>query len=153
MATILFYEKPGCINNTRQKRWLRASGHRVIERNLLTEAWSASRLRKYFDGVPYAYWFNPSAPAIKSGALDPANLQPGEALQHMLRDPLLIRRPLMREGDTRMVGFDPHQVNAWVGLDAKDGQFDDIETCARNAMPTPLGAASSVSDPVSKPCR
>lgn len=150
MATILFYEKPGCINNTRQKRWLRASGHTVIERNLLTEAWTVSRLRQYFEGVPYEQWFNASAPAIKSGELNPVTLQPEEAFRHMLRDPLLIRRPLMRRDDSRMVGFDPQKVDAWVGLDAKEEQSKDIETCVRNTAHGSRGAMSSGVDKVSK---
>ena len=37
MATIVFYEKPGCGNNTKQKVWLAASGHTVLAKNLLTE--------------------------------------------------------------------------------------------------------------------
>ncbi|MBI1424317.1 MAG: hypothetical protein GC149_12685 [Gammaproteobacteria bacterium] len=39
MAEIVFYEKPGCGNNTRQKALLAAAGHHVIARNLLTEPW------------------------------------------------------------------------------------------------------------------
>jgi hypothetical protein len=31
MATVHFYEKPGCINNTRQKKILAAAGHEVLE--------------------------------------------------------------------------------------------------------------------------
>ena len=45
MATVIFYEKPGCGNNTKQKVWLAASGHTVLAKNLLTEKWTASRLR------------------------------------------------------------------------------------------------------------
>ena len=135
MATILFYEKPGCVNNTLQKRWLRASGHTVVEKSLLDEAWTASRLWYYLRDVPYSQWFNKSAPAIKSGELDPAMLQPKDAIDCMLKDPLLIRRPLMRCGDSRMVGFDPHAVHAWVGLHAQDDDRD-LEACPRSHADT-----------------
>jgi len=37
MATVIFYEKPGCGNNTKQKVWLAASGHTVLAKNLLIE--------------------------------------------------------------------------------------------------------------------
>ncbi len=131
MATILFYEKPGCANNRLQKRWLRASGHTVVEKSLLEEVWTASRLWMYLRDVPYSQWFNKSAPAIKSGTLDPETLQPQEAIDRMLKDPLLIRRPLMRCGDSRMVGFDPNAVHAWVGLHVVD-QDRDLEACARS---------------------
>ena len=48
MATVTFYEKPGCINNTRQKKLLAAAGHQVVAKNLLTEVWQAERLRAFF---------------------------------------------------------------------------------------------------------
>ena len=45
MATIFFCEKPGCINNTRQKTLLESAGHEVIARNLLAETWTQPRLQ------------------------------------------------------------------------------------------------------------
>lgn len=36
MATVIFYEKPGCINNTKQKARLLAAGHEVQAHNLLS---------------------------------------------------------------------------------------------------------------------
>lgn len=124
MATIVFYEKPGCGNNTKQKAWLAASGHTVLARNLLTEKWSVARLRAFFDGLPVAQWFNPSAPRVKSGEVNPAVLNAQTALGLMLAEPLLIRRPLMEVDGEFRVGFDADAVRAWIGLsDAKsDGQ-------------------------------
>lgn len=48
MSTILFYEKPGCSNNSRQKAQLAAAGHTVIAKSLLTEPWTRERLRQFF---------------------------------------------------------------------------------------------------------
>jgi len=116
MATIHFYEKPGCGNNTRQKVWLAASGHTVLAKNLLTEKWTAERLRAFFGELPVAQWFNPAAPRVKSGEVVPSAFGETEALNMMLVDPLLIRRPLMEVGEERMVGFDPAAVHEWGGL-------------------------------------
>ena len=74
MVEIVFYEKPGCMNNTRQKQLLSESGHRVIARNILTEAWTTETLRPYFGTHPVAEWFNRSAPRIKSGEVIPEAL-------------------------------------------------------------------------------
>lgn len=127
MANVVFYEKPGCRNNTKQKAWLTASGHTVEARNLLTEPWTADRLRAYFGDRPVLEWFNKAAPAVKAGDIDPGTVTADEALKLMLTDPLLIRRPLMRVGEERRVGFDPAAVRAWIGLtDEKKG---DVETC------------------------
>jgi arsenate reductase-like glutaredoxin family protein len=47
MATIQFYQKPGCATNARQKRMLEAAGHIVVARNLLTESWTAEALHGF----------------------------------------------------------------------------------------------------------
>jgi nitrogenase-associated protein len=79
-AVVFFYEKPGCATNARQRRLLEAAGHRVVARNLLAEAWTAERLREFFQGTPVTEWFNPAAPRIKSGEVDPQELTPEHAL-------------------------------------------------------------------------
>ncbi len=91
MATVVFYEKPGCVNNTQQKRLLAAAGHTVWARNLLTEEWTPMRLRPFFGHLPVARWFNPSAPRVKSGEVRPEDMSEDDALLAMAADPLLIR--------------------------------------------------------------
>jgi len=71
MATVYFYEKPGCINNTRQKKLLAAADHQVVAKNLLAEAWQPERLRAFFGDMAVRDWFNYSAPAIKHGEIEP----------------------------------------------------------------------------------
>lgn len=129
MATITFYEKPGCKGNLRQKTLLAAAGHTVQAKNLKTEPWTAERLLQFLGKLPVARWFNPSAPAIKSGQLVPENISFEHALQLLLENPLLIRRPLMEVGDERMVGFDAEAVNAWVGLNGVELPAGNIEAC------------------------
>ena len=51
MATIVFFEKPGCAANARQKQQLERAGHTVVARSLLTEPWTAERLRGFFGDV------------------------------------------------------------------------------------------------------
>ena len=130
MVTVTFYEKPGCINNTRQKKLLAAAGHQVIALNLLTEAWEAERLRPFFDGLAVRDWFHYSAPAIKHGEVDPDKLTEPEALALMLENPLLIRRPLMQVGDSLMAGFDQQAVDNWIGLTEIEAT-SDLERCPR----------------------
>jgi nitrogenase-associated protein len=130
MATVYFYEKPGCINNTRQKKLLAAAGHQVVALNLLTEAWRPERLRAFFGELSVRDWFNVSAPAIKLGEIDPDNLSEQQALALMLENPLLIRRPLMQVGDSLMAGFDQQAVDSWIGLKETE-PHQDIENCPR----------------------
>ena len=140
MASVIFFEKPGCGNNTKQKLWLAASGHTVLAKNLLKEKWTAERLRAFFGDLPVAQWFNQSAPRIKSGEVNPAALDAETALAMMLSEPLLIRRPLMEVDGKLRVGFDADAVCTWIGLnEAKpNGNIEACPICHRSQpCPTP----------------
>lgn len=106
MAKVVFYEKPGCGTNARQRQMLAAAGHELEVRSLLAEPWTAERLRAFFGATPVASWFNPASPRVKSGAVDPAATGADEAIALMLADPLLIRRPLVEADGVRCAGFD-----------------------------------------------
>lgn len=130
MAEVIFYEKPGCINNTKQKRMLAFAGHVVVARNLLTEAWSNERLQQFFGSLPVADWFNRSAPLVRDGVINPDRIEPEIALTEMIAEPLLIRRPLMIIDGIPVVGFDVPKLNAQfaLGLETEEG---DVESCPK----------------------
>lgn len=128
---IIFYEKPGCINNTKQKALLAAAGHQVEAKSLLTEPWSCDRLRSFFGDRPISEWFNSSAPQIKSGEVIPSQLDEATALGLMIEEPLLIRRPLLEVGKTREVGFERDRIQAWLGLTPQNPK-EDLENCPRS---------------------
>jgi hypothetical protein len=130
MATIIFYEKPGCATNARQRQLLEAAGHRVIRRNLLTEPWTAQRLRDFFGVAPVTEWFNRAAPRIKSGEIDTQRLSKQRALSLMLADPLLIKRPLLEIANVHIAGFDPQRLQAGMEL-ARPEDAQDLQGCSR----------------------
>jgi len=139
MATIQFYQKPGCATNARQKRMLEAAGHTVIAKSLLTERWSIEALRGFFGAMPVRAWFNPASPRIKSGEIAPERLDAASAVALMLDDPLLIRRPLVETDVQRCTGFD----NALIASLLGDRTRADLEACSRPQVATP--------DPDSRP--
>lgn len=142
MATVIFYEKPGCGNNTKQKLWLAASGHTVLAKNLLIEKWTEERLRAFFGDMSVAQWFNPAAPRVKSGEVDPTVLDAQAALDMMLAEPLLIRRPLMEVDSVLRVGFDAKAVDAWIGLNDSQPKEEPCPICHRSEpCPTPEEAS------------
>ncbi|MEH2377785.1 MAG: ArsC/Spx/MgsR family protein [Nostoc sp.] len=126
MARVIFYSKPGCQGGTKQKVLLTAAGHEVIAYNLLTEPWTVERLRSFFGDRPVAEWFNRSSPKVKSGEVVPEKIDAETALGLMLREPLLIRRPLLEIGDRREVGFDVEKIDAWIGLKPVDESLREI---------------------------
>jgi len=140
MATVLFYQKPGCGTNARQIHALEAAGHQVVAKSLLTEPWTAPDLMTFFGDTPVASWFNPAAPRVKSGEVDPAAIDAAGALALMLDDPLLIRRPLVEADGARCAGFDREPVLSLLG----GGSRDDLQGCTRPeavpCCPDPLTA-------------
>ncbi len=137
MANVVFYEKPGCKNNTKQKTLLKAAGHNLDARNLLTESWTPQKLRPFFGDLSVTEWFNQSAPRIKSGEIKPIELDAETALTLMIADPLLIRRPLIQVGEIYRVGFDQDSIDAWIGLNSTSSVTEDLETCPRSHAETP----------------
>lgn len=119
MTTVIFYEKPGCANNARQKALLAAAGHTVLAKNLLIEPWTKERLLAFFGNRPVAEWFNRASPKVKSGELIPEAVDAETALAMMRADPLLIRRPLIEADGRREVGFDPAVIEVWLGLNGR----------------------------------
>ena len=116
MAKVIFWEKPGCQGNARQKEILRASGHELEVHDLLAETWSEERLALFFGDRPVAEWYNPAHPRVKSGEIIPAAFGRDELLELMVVEPLFIVRPLMQVGEERMAGFDVTEVHKWIGL-------------------------------------
>jgi nitrogenase-associated protein len=110
MVELLFYEKPGCVGNDMQKSLLRSQGVSFQVRDLLSHPWTADSLRVFFGEKPVAEWFNSSAPQVKSGEIAVDSLTEEEALSLMLREPILIRRPLMELSGIRQSGFVPGPV-------------------------------------------
>ena len=129
MAIIRFFEKPGCINNTKQKKLLALAGHDVVAENLLTHPWTRDSLLEFLGPLPLFKWFNPTAPAITRGNFNPAHQTPETAIDAMLRDPLLIKRPLMEISGEKLVGFDLDAINRIAALGpSEDPRFNQLMT-------------------------
>lgn len=129
MSKIIFWEKPGCKGNERQKNILLNSGHELDVRNLLTEPWTKENLELFFQNRPIADCFNKTNPQIKAGVISPGRLSREEALNMMVAEPLLILRPLMQVGEKRLAGFDIETVCRWIGLKQETVGPGDPENC------------------------
>ncbi len=129
MAKVIFWEKPGCQGNARQKEILLASGHELEVRNLLTEAWTEEELARFFGSRPVAEWFNMTNPKVKAGEIAPSRVGREEALEMMVAEPLLIVRPLMQVGGERLAGFDVGVVHNWIGLKSETVGDRDPKNC------------------------
>jgi len=86
-----------------------------------------------------AQWFNGLAPKVKSGEVDIHSMDEHQALDAMLADPLLIRRPLMEVGGVRLVGFNIEELER-IGVSCKESPRlnllagVDLEGCPGDAI-------------------
>ncbi|GLI24984.1 hypothetical protein GGQ86_004489 [Xanthobacter flavus] len=137
MAHVTFWEKPGCGTNARQKLALANAGHTLDVRSLLTEPWTAERLKDFFGATPVASWFNPAAPKVKSGEVKTEAVEAEAAIALMLAEPLLIRRPLVEVEGARCAGFDREPVTSLLGPAAPGAR--PLEGCSHpgEAHPCP----------------
>jgi nitrogenase-associated protein len=117
MSHVIFFEKPGCSGNARQRELLLKAGHTLDVRDLLSWPWSGDSLMEFLGELPVGDWFNRTSPRVKSGEVKPDVLSPRDALALLLADPSLIRRPLMQVGRRREVGFLAAVVDGWIGLE------------------------------------
>lgn len=135
MTVVHFYEKPGCLTNGKQKQWLVSAGLMLVVHDLLQEPWKENRqkLRSFFGTMPVKDWFNPGAPDIKNGLVNPDNLDERQAIELMVNQPLLIRRPLMEIENKLYAGFDSDRINAVHDLSIKIPKSGNAENCSKPA--------------------
>ncbi len=128
--TVTFYEKPGCAGNRRQKTLLQEHGIALEVRDMAKEHWTREKLEAFFGDRPNEAIVNTSSPLIKSGELDPAALSRDELIARMLEAPLLIKRPLIQYGETRVLGFDIPRLNQLLGIEMPVPE--NINSCQAN---------------------
>jgi nitrogenase-associated protein len=131
MTVVQFYEKPGCLTNAKQKRWLVNAGLLLIVHDLLQEPWrgNPNKLRAFFGNMPVSDWFNKSAPDVKNGVVKPEELNEQQAIELMVKQPLLIRRPLIEIDNKLYAGFDSERLNQTHNLTIKIAE--SAESCSQ----------------------
>jgi len=112
---IVFWEKPGCMGNARQRALLVQGGHHVVAHSLPGSVWSREGLLDWLGELPVPDWFNRGARRIREGEIDPDRVEREAALAILAADPILLRRPLVEVAGVRMVGFDLDRIESLAG--------------------------------------
>ena len=107
----LFFEKSGCGGNARQKELLKKHNITFEVRDLLNTKWSYEDLVGYFDGLEIVDMFNSFAPQVRDREIDITKLSKDEAINLMIKNPILIKRPLMQINGAKICGFDIDKIN------------------------------------------
>ena len=111
-ARVIFYEKTGCSGNNRQKELLRTHGIALDVRSLLDENWDKESLEAFFEGLDPKEMLNPFAPQLKDGSFTIEGYSKESLIEKMLKEPILIRRPLLQIGAVKLCGFDIAKLNS-----------------------------------------
>jgi len=124
---IVFYEKPGCLGNKKQKELLKANGLEFEVKSILDTKWDKKTLESFFVGLEKNEIVNETAPKIKNGEIDLNSITKEQLIYKMINDPILIKRPLIIVEDNKICGFDMARLNDV--LDLKLDTKKQIGTC------------------------
>lgn len=124
---IVFYEKPGCLGNKKQKELLKANGLEFEVKSILDTKWDKKTLESFFVGLEKNEIVNETAPKIKNGEIDLNSVTKEQLIYKMINDPILIKRPLIIVDDSKICGFDMLRLNDV--LDLKLDTKKQIGTC------------------------
>lgn len=127
MYQFIFYEKPACSGNSRQKEILKSYGIEIIVKDLLATKWTFESLASYFEGLKTTEIFNIFAPQIKNGLIDITTISKDDAIKLMIENPILIKRPLIDINGTKICGFNIEKINKKLDINIS---FDKkVDTC------------------------
>jgi nitrogenase-associated protein len=125
--SVVFYEKPGCAGNKKQKDLLKTYGVEFEVKSMLDTPWSVESLSSFFDGLEKDKIVNQFAPQVKNGEIIPEKLSKDELISLMIKEPILIKRPLIEVGEEKVCGFDIPKLNKLLNLDLDSKK--EIGTC------------------------
>ena len=107
MITVLAYRK--CSTSLKALKWLDNSGVEYIERPIKEENPSYDELKEWYEtsGLPLKKFFNTSGLLYKEMQLKNKfpTMSEEEQLQLLATNGMLVKRPLIVNGDTVLVGF------------------------------------------------
>ncbi|MDD2896629.1 MAG: arsenate reductase family protein [Aliarcobacter sp.] len=106
-----FYEKTGCSGNAKQKELLKSHNISFSVKSLLDTKWTTQTLGEFFKGLEVIDIFNPFAPQIRDNEIDINTLSKDEAIELMIKNPILIKRPLLDINGVKLCGFDIEKIN------------------------------------------
>lgn len=106
---MLFVCYPKCSTCQKAKKWMMAQGIEFTERHIAEEKPSYEELREWYEksGLPLKKFFNTSGLLYKEMKLKDQlpSMSEEDQLKLLAGNGMLVKRPILVEGDTVLVGF------------------------------------------------
>ena len=106
---MLFIWYPKCSTCQKAKKWLESQGIAYTERNIAEENPTYAELKEWYkkSGLPLKRFFNTSGLLYKSMQLKDKlpEMSEEEQLKLLATDGMLVKRPLVVDGDNVLTGF------------------------------------------------
>ena len=106
---MLFICYPKCTTCQKAKKWLESQGIAYTERNIAEENPTYEELKEWYEksGLPLKKFFNTSGLLYKSMQLKDKlpGMSEEEQLKLLATDGMLVKRPLVVDGDNVLTGF------------------------------------------------
>lgn len=106
---LIFIEYPKCTTCKRAKAWLDEAGIEYTDRNIKDENPTIDELREWYakSGLPLKRFFNTSGMLYKQMSLKDKlpQMSEEEQLELLSTDGMLVKRPIIINDDTIIVGF------------------------------------------------
>ena len=87
----------------------------INERDFFKNPFNRTEIEELLQGKPAAEMFNFRSPSFKQLGLERDKLSDGELIDLMLKEPRLVRRPVIRIGDSVYYGADKSVLEGLVG--------------------------------------
>jgi arsenate reductase len=94
---------------------LEGKGVELVKHDLAKERPSRELLERLVDGARLADFVNTRSPAYKARGLDVATMTKAEAIELMLEEPNLMKRPLAVAGKSALFGYDAARYDELAG--------------------------------------
>lgn len=131
---VIFYEKPGCMGNAKQKKLLQSNNVAFEVRSILDTKWDKKTLESFFENLNIYDITNQFAPKVKNNQINLDTTSKSEMIEMMIKDPILIKRPLLVIGEQKICGFDIQRINSCLSINISTQK--DIDSCSKESHDT-----------------
>ena len=107
---VLFLQKPTCTTCRKAKKFMERRGFQLYFRDLAKERLSAAELEKLIGRRDYTDFLNTRNETFRKKKMKDNPPSRKEAIRMMVKEPNLIRRPVIVAGGRVVVGFDENGI-------------------------------------------